>query len=141
MGEGKFSKRLSYTLIVISAVILIGVGVYAYGTNSPSTFGHSIGEIAAPSGCATGQFLKWTGSAWNCAGAGSNIQVIKGATTVGGTTTLYVYCPTGMKLTGGGCEGGLNGIIASYPDEVNPVWICKFVSNSIVNTGYAICST
>jgi len=39
------SNKTFYTFLLVSALILLGVGVYAYGTSSPSTFGHSAGEI------------------------------------------------------------------------------------------------
>lgn len=41
----KIDRRLLYTFIVLGILAVIGVGVYAYGTSSPSTFGHSLGEI------------------------------------------------------------------------------------------------
>jgi hypothetical protein len=43
----RISRRVLYTLILMSIVvgIGIGVGVYAYGTSNPSSFGHSAGEI------------------------------------------------------------------------------------------------
>jgi hypothetical protein len=63
------SDKLAYTLMVIFSFILIGVGVYAYGGTAPATMGHSIGEIAAPAGCASGQVLTYSGSAWTCAAA------------------------------------------------------------------------
>jgi len=40
-----FSNRLLYTFIVLGILVLVAVGVYAYGTSNPSTFGHSTGEI------------------------------------------------------------------------------------------------
>jgi hypothetical protein len=63
----KFTNRWLYTFIVIGILAVVSVGVYAYGTNSPSTFGHSAGELAPPTGCASGQFMQWDGSAFVCA--------------------------------------------------------------------------
>jgi hypothetical protein len=40
-----FSNKFVYTFILLGILILIGAGVYAYGTSTPSTFGHSIGEL------------------------------------------------------------------------------------------------
>jgi hypothetical protein len=40
-----FSNKIFYTILLISIVILLGVGVYAYGTSNPSSFGHSIDEL------------------------------------------------------------------------------------------------
>jgi len=57
------SNRWLYTLILIGILTAIGVGVYAYGTSNPSSFGHSISELAP---CAEGQILKTTGGVWTC---------------------------------------------------------------------------
>jgi len=40
------SNRWLYTFIFIGILAIIAVGVYAYGTNNPSSFGHSSGEIS-----------------------------------------------------------------------------------------------
>lgn len=40
-----FSNRWLYTFIALGILAVIGVGVYAYGTSNPSTFGHSAGEL------------------------------------------------------------------------------------------------
>src|SRR3989344_8976577 len=61
------SNRVAYSLIAILMLAIVGVGVLAFGTNTPSTFGHSLGEIAPPSPCTSGQVLSWTGTAWACA--------------------------------------------------------------------------
>jgi len=95
-----FTNRWLYTLIVFFSLIVIGVFVYAYGTNDPATFGHSAGELEAPSGCGTDQFLKWTGSSWTCAGveagtetdpvwtaASTNVAFINKANTFDGAIT------------------------------------------------------
>ncbi len=46
------SNRVAYTLIAFLMLAIVGVGVYAYGTSNPQTFGHSVGEIEGipPSG-------------------------------------------------------------------------------------------
>jgi hypothetical protein len=44
------TNRWLYTFIVIGILAIIGVGVYAYGTSTPATFGHSIGEMNWQSG-------------------------------------------------------------------------------------------
>lgn len=48
------TRRVLYTIILLSIVmgIGIGVGVYAYGTQNPSSFGHSAGEISLSEGVA-----------------------------------------------------------------------------------------
>jgi hypothetical protein len=40
-----FSNKFLYTFIAIGILAIIGVGVYAYGTNNASTFGHDSGEL------------------------------------------------------------------------------------------------
>jgi hypothetical protein len=79
-----FTNRWLYTFIAIGILAIVGVGVYAYGTSNPSTFGHSIGELAAPSGCLAGQFLKYDGTNWVCS-----------------ASTSQDYC------SGGTCNGNL----------------------------------
>lgn len=39
------TNRWLYTFMAIGILAIISVGVYAYGTSNPSTFGHSSGEI------------------------------------------------------------------------------------------------
>ncbi len=39
------SNRLLYTILAIGVLLIAGIGVYAYGTSDPPTFGHSAGEI------------------------------------------------------------------------------------------------
>ncbi len=84
------SNKLAYTLIAILSIMLVAVGVYAYGNpGTPTTLGHSTGElmpsctgiltgtsgVANSWGCisatiptCTGakQGITWTGSAWSC---------------------------------------------------------------------------
>jgi hypothetical protein len=56
------SNRLSYTIIAVVALILLGAGVYAFG--STPNIGHSWSQMA---GCdSAGQTLSWTGNAWSC---------------------------------------------------------------------------
>lgn len=40
-----FSNKVFYTLLTIVGLALLSVGLYAYGTYAPATFGHSAGEI------------------------------------------------------------------------------------------------
>ncbi len=39
------SNKLAYTLIVVLTIILVALGVYAYGGSAPATMGHSAGEL------------------------------------------------------------------------------------------------
>ncbi|HTY44025.1 MAG TPA: hypothetical protein VMC80_02185 [Patescibacteria group bacterium] len=63
------SNRWLYTFLTIFIVVLFGIGVYAYGTNNPAVFGHTINETSPPSSCVAGQFLQWNGTTqkWVCA--------------------------------------------------------------------------
>ena len=40
-----FTNRAIYTLIAFGIFIIAGVAVFAFGTSSPSTFGHSAKEL------------------------------------------------------------------------------------------------
>ena len=40
-----FTNRVLYTFISFIALLIIGVGVFAFGTSTPATFGHSAGEL------------------------------------------------------------------------------------------------
>ena len=39
------SNKVFYTFSALAIMALLAIGVYAYGTNNPSFFGHSAGEI------------------------------------------------------------------------------------------------
>ncbi|MBR9702337.1 hypothetical protein GOV13_05450 [Candidatus Pacearchaeota archaeon] len=49
----QISNRALYTLMAMMFIVLVGIGVVAYGTSDPVVFGHSAGEIeggGTPSG-------------------------------------------------------------------------------------------
>ena len=60
--EVNISNKFLYSAIALFAILVFGIGVYAYGGNSPSVVGHTMSELQ--SSC-TG-LLRWTGSAWAC---------------------------------------------------------------------------
>jgi len=63
----KISKRTKYSLILAAALVIIFASVYAFNSGGPpSTYGHTTGEIAPPSGCSAGYALKWDGSKFIC---------------------------------------------------------------------------
>ncbi len=69
--EVKIPNRVFYFLTAIILIIGVGVGVYAYNpsaSGNPSVMGHSLNELAPPSGCQTGQILQRspTTLGWNC---------------------------------------------------------------------------
>ena len=45
-----FTNRAIYTLITFSIFLLIGISVFAFGTSTPSTFGHSAAELDLSAG-------------------------------------------------------------------------------------------
>ena len=45
-----FTNRAIYTFVAFIFILIIGVGVYAFGTSTPSTFGHSGSELDLSSG-------------------------------------------------------------------------------------------
>lgn len=61
------SRRMIYTLVLVLAVVLVLGGIYALSPGVKPVVGHLIGEFAPPSPCASGSFVKWTGSVWQCA--------------------------------------------------------------------------
>lgn len=64
----KSSNRLVYFLVTLGILVLVGVGVYAYGTTNPAAFGHTMGEMAPPSPCTANQYLQFDGTNWKCVG-------------------------------------------------------------------------
>lgn len=63
----KLSNRLHFTILSVIILILAGVVVYAYGTTNPLNFGHTFGELEAPSACTSSdEVLAWDGTAWTC---------------------------------------------------------------------------
>ena len=45
-----FTNRAIYTFVAFIILLIIGVTVYAFGTSTPSTFGHSAGELDLSAG-------------------------------------------------------------------------------------------
>src|SRR3990172_11638661 len=64
--EKRISNRLSYTIIAVVALILLGTGVYSLSPGVAPDPGHTFDQIDPPSGCTLGQVLQWTGSSWSC---------------------------------------------------------------------------
>jgi len=59
------SNKLFYSLIAVFAVLILGIGVYAYGTSNPSVMGHSMNEVQPPTQC--NGYLKYDSSnGWTC---------------------------------------------------------------------------
>lgn len=122
------SNRLAYTLIIILSIVLLGMGVYAYNMPPPTNVGHTINEIAQPSGCLANQVLTWTGSAWTCTtpAAGTKIPVYQCPMSIVATN----YCAN-VQLTRNGvppCIGQLtiNSGTACFIVDAN----CAYVTTS-----------
>jgi len=86
--EVNISNKLLYSFLALVIVIILGIGVYAYGGTAPATMGHTMGELmpscngwlrgtsndpnswsctpSPPSCTGTNQALHWSGSAWSC---------------------------------------------------------------------------
>jgi len=62
--EVNINKKYFYTIVALLIIIGGVFVVYAFGTNDPATFGHSMGELAPPSGC--NGYLKYSGGVWTC---------------------------------------------------------------------------
>lgn len=104
----KFSNRLSYTLITLSAIIILAATVYAGIITPPGTApnpGHTFNdEITPPTPCANGQFLKWNtggsgGAFWSC---------------VTISTPAASWAPTDVKFTTAKHNGNFGGYKAMY---------------------------
>ena len=74
----KVIKR--YLIIIIITVIFVAaiIGVIAYGTNNPSTFGHTLSEVDFPN-CGANQYLTRINGQWVC----QDDDVGSGATQLG----------------------------------------------------------
>lgn len=81
MVKINFSNRVAYTFIVIGLIVAIAIGVTAYGGNAPATMGHSSDELAPPSGCAAGQYLRLNTlpNSWTCATINTGVYQCAGA--------------------------------------------------------------
>lgn len=69
--ELNIEKKYAFMIIALFSALTGMLVVYAYGGNTPTSVGHSIGELDKPASCLAGQFLQWTASGWTCANGGS----------------------------------------------------------------------
>jgi len=118
------TNRWLYTLIIIGILAVTGIGVYALTPGVAPNPGHLISNVAPPSPCAAGQFLKFDGTNWACAdvtaGGGvetdplwtadsTNVGFINKANVFGafdqsflGNVGIGITNPEGYKLAVGG---------------------------------------
>jgi len=121
----KIDHKLLYTFVVLGILVLIAVGVYAYGTSTPSTFGHSAGEI------------EFTGGI-NLASGGLNVSsgnliVSSGRLGVGTQTPAYILDVVGNSRINGGL--GVSGGITTAAEGIavgNVVLYSKSSSTNVV---------
>ncbi len=72
-----YHKTIYAIIGVFVSLLLIGVGVYAYGGVAPATMGHTVGEFM-PSCTGIVSGTANTANSWTCASA--NIPVCTGST-------------------------------------------------------------
>jgi len=97
MVKFRIQNKLMYTLLVILTIVVIAIGINAYGTNppNPSTMGHTFEELTPPTGCASNQVVQWTGTTWAC--------VTPSSGDINGVNTAV-----GSGLSGGASSGEVN---------------------------------
>jgi hypothetical protein len=93
------SNRLSYTLIAIFILAVVGIGVYALTPGIVPNPGHDISTVSPPSPCAASQYLQFNGDKWKCA-TPSQVPLTGG---------MYGYCQdsfSGTCISKGAAYGG-----------------------------------
>ena len=62
--EINFPNKFFYPVLIVLTVFLVAVGVNAFGTNDPPTFGHTLGELEAS--CNGFLFGSTNSNIWSC---------------------------------------------------------------------------
>jgi len=103
------SNRNYYTFILFGILILLGVGVYAYGTSSPSTFGHSAGELDLSGGINGDAVFNGNVGIGAIPVINSKLYVFDGGTAISGTSSGSGVGVSGYSFSGRGVSGyGVN---------------------------------
>lgn len=149
-----FSNKFAYTIIVLVLLILVAIGINAYGGNTPSVMGHSANELAPPTGCNANQFLRFTGTTWDCAAGSGGITGVTAGTglTGGGTSgtvtvsadTTYLQrrvidCPLGQAMqsitvTGNPTCLTVGGGVSGWTDDGSSVRLTTSTDNVGIGT-------
>lgn len=111
-NDFKISNRILYTLITLGILMLIATGIYAYGTSSPSTFGHSAGELNLDGvgNIVSSGYIHGSISGGN-ANLGSSTYEISGTNVAG--QTVYAYGSMCVGNSAGDCSGSGGTVITS----------------------------
>jgi hypothetical protein len=121
----KISKKDSYLLAAIAMLFIGVVYVVAYGGSSPSSMGHSLGEIEVPAGCADGSVLTNTGGVWTCGSASPSSEKIWFSTTQGSTAPDHkIVSLNDNKANIASCKGNTN------PAFLNAITFCNLSTSN-----------
>ena len=105
-------NKILYAFIILGILIVLTISAYALVPGVAPNPGHVITQVAPPSPCVTGQFIKWTGSTWVCAdGTGGTPLPLPP------TPTLFTY--GGCSLVSVSC---LYDDVARSPGSVELTW-------------------
>lgn len=107
----RISNKFFYIFLAVAGILVLSFGVFALSPGVKPNPGHLFDEVAPPSGCASNQFLKWTGSSWTC-----------------GACSAGSGCSTTTKT----CSATYNGIfgVSGKPYPSYTGLGCNFVSSS-----------
>ena len=130
MERFKLSNRLNYTLLAIVLLVALGAFVYAYGTNNPSNFGHTAGEIE---------------------GVLSDLEYVQDVrSSCGNSGAINLNCPSGKFAIGGGCSVSTTGDseleqshFITFDSSTGNYrgWHCKWDNTPTVCGAYVVCAT
>jgi hypothetical protein len=94
-----------------------------------------VAKAVPPRDCSTDQIIKWDGLAWVCSSL----------TRVVSTAAGVIPCPSGKKVTGGGCQIRMRDCHDTFSEPMSDLsgWYCSASAprgeDCEVTWGYAIC--